>query len=137
MKRLRVSAATASVLCLMTASFSIGADAARSGSPGGGGGGGGVTPFASGQQVISSGPGVYAQTSTEYSSSWGWSQDSGPYDYYWYLFTAGGSLQANGHKATGGGDDWSGAANNYYFKEYNNEPVGSGRINVLSVNYCC
>jgi hypothetical protein len=102
-----------------------------------GGGGGGVTPFATGSPTVSSGPGVYGQTTNEYSNSWMWSQSSPAYDYYWYLFTSGGSLVASGHKPTGGGGSWSGAANVMYFKEYNNEAPGSGHTNVLQVDYCC
>lgn len=98
--------------------------------------GGGVTPFASGSQQISSSPGVYAQTTAEYAGTWSWAQDSASYDYYWYLFRTSGTLEASGHKA-GGGGSWSGAANIYYFKEYNNEPLGSGHINILNVTYCC
>jgi len=101
------------------------------------GGGGNITPYASGNQVIQSGPGVYAQTTAEYAGSWVWSQQSAPYDYYWYVFHSSGTLAASGHKATGGGDSWSGAANIYYLKEYNNEAGGSGHINILSVDYCC
>jgi hypothetical protein len=99
--------------------------------------GGGVTPYASGSQQISSGPGVYAQTSSEYAGSWSWTQQSASYDYYWYLFQSNGTLELSGHKALGGGDSKNVAPNIYYFKEYNNEPAGSGRINVLSVTYCC
>lgn len=102
-----------------------------------GGGGGGVTTFANGSQQISSGPGVYAQTANEYSNTWVWTQDSAAYDYYWYLFRSSGVLEASGHKASGGNGSWNGAANIYYFKEYNNEPVGSARINILTVSYCC
>jgi len=100
-------------------------------------GGGGVTPFASGYQTISSNPGVYAQTTPEYAGSWSWVQISASYDYYWYIFTSGGTLAGSGHKANGGGGSWSGAGNIYYFKEYNNEPIGSGRINSIQVSYCC
>jgi hypothetical protein len=96
----------------------------------------GPTPYASGHQVISSGPGVYAQTSDEYAGSWNWRQTSAGWDYYWYVFTSGGTLAGNGHIA-GGNGSWSGTPNIYYFKEYNNEPSGSGRINVLDVTYCC
>jgi hypothetical protein len=99
--------------------------------------GGGVTPYASGNQVIQSGPGVYAQTAAEYAGSWDWSQQSAPYDYYWYVFHSSGTLAGSGHNATGGGGSWSGAANIYYLKEYNNEPAGSGHVNILSVDYCC
>jgi hypothetical protein len=101
------------------------------------GGGGDVRPLASGNQVIQSSPGVYDQTTSEYAGSWVWSQASAPYDYYYYLFRSNGTLVTSGHKPTGGGGSWSGAANVYYFKEYNNEAVGSGHINVLSVDYCC
>jgi hypothetical protein len=97
----------------------------------------GVRPFATGSQQIQSGPGVYAQTTDEYSSSWNWAQVSASYDYYWYIFTSGGSLVASGHKPTGGGGSWSGGANVYYFKEYNNEPGGSGHINVINASVCC
>jgi hypothetical protein len=98
---------------------------------------GGVTPLASGSQVVQSGPGVYGQTTSEYAGSWWWSQDSAAYDYYWYVFQSNGVLAGSNHNQNGGGGSWSGAANIYYFKEYNNEPVGSGRINKLTVNYCC
>jgi hypothetical protein len=97
---------------------------------------GGPTPLASGHQVISSGPGVYAQTTNEYAGSWNWRQTSAAWDYYWYVFTSGGTLAGTNH-IPGGGGSWSGTPNVYYFKEYNNEPVGSGRINVLDVTYCC
>lgn len=97
----------------------------------------GVHPYATGTQTISSGPHVYAQTTAEYSSSWSWVQQSPSYDYYWYIYTSGGTLVASGHKASGGGGNWSGAANIYYFKEYNNEPLGSGHVNTLQVSYCC
>jgi hypothetical protein len=97
----------------------------------------GITPFASGSQVVQSGPGVYAQTTDEYAGSWWWSQDSAAYDYYWYVFHSNGVLAGSNHNSSGGGGSWSGAANIYYFKEYNNEPSGSGRINKLTVNYCC
>jgi hypothetical protein len=99
--------------------------------------GGGVNPMASGYQNIASNPGVYAQTTSEYAGSWDWIQLSASYDYYWYIFTSGGTLTASGHKPSGGGGNWSGAPNIYYFKEYNNEPVGSGRVNSLQVSYCC
>src|SRR5690348_3968076 len=98
---------------------------------------GGPHPFANGSQRVQSSPGVYDQTTNEYSTSWSWSQASSGYDYYWYVFTSGGSLVGSGHKQTGGGGNWSGAANVYSFKEYNNEPAGSGHINVLDVLYCC
>lgn len=100
-------------------------------------GGPGVIGYAVGNQNIQSSPGVYAQTTNEYATNWTWSQQSASYDYYWYLFQSNGTLQASGHKATGGGGSWSGAGNIYYFKEYNNEASGSGHINVLSVDYCC
>jgi hypothetical protein len=100
-------------------------------------GDGGVTPMASGNQVVQSGPGVYDQTTAEYAGSWVWSQQSATYDYWWYIFHSGGALQASGHKATGGGGSWSGSPAIYYFKEYNAEPLGSGHNNILSVDYCC
>jgi hypothetical protein len=96
-----------------------------------------VNPYATGAQTISSSPHVYAQTAAEYSSSWSWVQQSPSYDYYWYIYTSGGTLVASGHNASGGGGSWSGPANIYYFKEYNNEPLGSGHINTLQVSYCC
>jgi hypothetical protein len=130
-------AAAASAAAVAAATFAVSALSAGGPPPPHGGGGGTVTPMASGNQIVSSGPGVYDQTSAEYSTSWDWAQDSGPYDYYWYIFTVGGTLAKSGHNASGGGGSWSGVANNYYFKEYNNEPIGSGHINVLSVNYCC
>lgn len=98
---------------------------------------GAVIPYASGSQTISSGPHVYAQTTDEYSSSWSWVQQSPSYDYYWYIYTSSGTLVASGHNATGGGGNWSGPSNIYYFKEYNNEPLGSGHVNKLQVSYCC
>jgi hypothetical protein len=98
---------------------------------------GGVTPYASGYQNIASNPGVYAQTTDEYAGSWSWTQTSASYDYYWYIFTSGGTLSGSGHNASGGGGNWSGTPNVYYFKEYNNEPLGSGRVNKLQVTYCC
>jgi hypothetical protein len=98
---------------------------------------GGPNRDATGMQEIQSGPGVYAQTSNEYSSSWNWVQASSAYDYYWYIFTSGGTLVANGHKPSGGNGSWSGGANVYYFKEYNNEPIGSGHVNVIDASYCC
>lgn len=98
---------------------------------------GGPPPPASGFQDISSSPGVYAQTTDEYAGTWDWTQLSASYDYYWYVFTSGGTLTASGHKPSGGGGHWAGTPNVYYFKEYNNEPVGSGRINSLQVSYCC
>lgn len=97
----------------------------------------GPIPYASGNQRVSSGPGVYAQTTAEYAGSWNWSQDSASYDYYWYVFRTNGTLAGNGHNPAGGGGGWSGAPNNYYFKEYNNEPLGSGHVNILTVSYCC
>jgi hypothetical protein len=100
-------------------------------------GNGGVIRYATGTQTIQSGPGVYAQTSAEYSASWSWIQQSASYDYYWYVFASGGTLAGSGHKAGGGDGNWSGAANIYYFKEYNNEPAGSGHLNILQVSYCC
>jgi len=99
--------------------------------------GGGVIAEAFGNQQISSSPGVYAQTTSEYSTSWSWSQLSASYDYYWYIFQSNGTLTASGHRPSGGGDSRTVAGNVYYFKEYNNEPAGSGHINVLSVDYCC
>ena len=99
--------------------------------------GNGINPPASGYQDISSNPGVYAQTTPEYAGSWNWIQLSASYDYYWYIFTSGGTLTASGHKPNGGGGNWSGTPNIYYFKEYNNEPIGSGRVNSLQVSYCC
>jgi hypothetical protein len=128
--------ATATALSLITAAatFAIASGPARAnGAPGGGG----VTPQAIGNQQISSGPGVYAQTTNEYATSWAWSQVSASYDYYWYIFQSNGTLTASGHRASGGGDSRTVPGNIYYFKEYNNEPTGSGRINVLSVDYCC
>jgi hypothetical protein len=100
-------------------------------------GGGGVTPYASGNQVIASSPGVYAQTTDEYAGSWSWSQQSASYDYYWYVFRSNGVLAGSGHKASGGGGSWSGTPTIYFLKEYNNEPLGSGHNNILSVDYCC
>lgn len=99
--------------------------------------GGGPTTFASGHQTVSSGPGVYDQTTSEYAGSWSWAQQSASYDYYWYVFRNNGTLVASGHNPSGGGGSWNGAANIYYFKEYNNEPVGSGHVNILGVDYCC
>ena len=96
-----------------------------------------VIPDASGTQQISSGPGVYAQTTDEYAGSWSWTQLSASYDYYWYIFQSNGSLAASGHNPYGGGGSKTLPANIYYFKEYNNEPAGSGHINILSVDYCC
>lgn len=96
-----------------------------------------VHPLNSGSQQVSSGPGVYAQTTDEYAGSWWWSQISASYDYYWYIFTSGGALAGSGHNPSGGGGSWSGTPNIYYFKEYNDEPAGSGHTNVLTVNYCC
>jgi X-X-X-Leu-X-X-Gly heptad repeat protein len=98
---------------------------------------GGITPYASGSQQISSGPGVYAQTADEYAGSWSWTQQSASYDYYWYIFQSNGTLALSGHKSLGGGDSKNLTPNIYYFKGYNNEPSGSGRINVLSGTYCC
>jgi hypothetical protein len=135
MKRSHIAACALSALFVGTASFAISASAGPP--PLNGGGGGTVSPMASGNQTVTSGPGVYDQTSVEYSASWSWSQTSGPWDYYWYIFTSGGTLLKNGRDQFGGGGSWSGPANSYYFKEYNNEPVGSGHINVLSVDYCC
>ena len=123
-----IAAATLAVLALVGSAIS--AQSGRAAGPG-------ITPYAVGNQNIQSGPGVYAQTTDEYAYSWTWSQQSASYDYYWYLFQSNGTLQASGHKATGGGGSWSGAANIYYFKEYNNETSGSGHINILSVDYCC
>jgi hypothetical protein len=100
-------------------------------------GGAGVTPAAVGNQVIASGPHVYNQTTAEYAGSWSWSQRSATYDYYWYMFRSDGALQQSGHNPTGGGGSWSGAPAIYYFKEYNNEPLGSGHNNIISVDYCC
>jgi hypothetical protein len=100
-------------------------------------GGGGVTPAAVGNQTIASGPKVYNQTTAEYAGSWSWSQTSANYDYYWYMFRSDGVLQQSAHKATGGGGSWSGTPGIYYFKEYNNEPLGSGHNNIISVDYCC
>lgn len=99
--------------------------------------GGGPIGFAQGHQQISSGPGVYAQTTSEYAGSWIWTQESAAWDYYWYVFHNNGTLAGSGHNANGGGGSWSGAPNIYYFKEYNNEPLGSGHVNVLGVDYCC
>jgi hypothetical protein len=99
--------------------------------------GSGPIAYASGHQQISSSPGVYAQTTSEYAGSWSWTQDSAAWDYYWYVFHNDGTLAGSGHKQNGGGDSWSGAPNIYYFKEYNNEPLGSGRVNILGVDYCC
>jgi hypothetical protein len=128
--RLAVTAAGAALVA-GTAAFTI-AGTARAG-----GGGGGVSPQAVGTQQVSSGPGVYDQTASEYAGSWAWSQLSASYDYYWYIFQSNGTLALSGHKALGGGDNKTLTPNIYYFKEYNNEPVGSGRINTLSVDYCC
>jgi hypothetical protein len=97
----------------------------------------GPTPYASSSQTISSGPGVYAQTTSEYAGSWNWTQQSAAWDYYWYVFHNNGTLAASGHNSAGGGGSWPGAPNIYYFKEYNNEPLGSGHINILAVDYCC
>lgn len=97
----------------------------------------GPIAYANGHQVISSSPGVYAQTTDEYAGSWSWRQTSAAWDYYWYIFTSGGTLAGSGHAATGGPGSWPGSPNIYYFKEYNNEPAGSGRTNVLDVSYCC
>lgn len=100
-------------------------------------GGGKATKDASGNQVVQSGPHVYDQTTAEYAGSWIWSQQSANYDYYYYIFLSSGSLATSGHNASGGGGSWSGAPTVYYFKEYNNEPLGSGHNNILSVDYCC
>ena len=54
--------------------------------------GGGVIAEAFGNQQISSSPGVYAQTTSEYSTCWSWSQLSASYDYYWYIFQSNGTL---------------------------------------------
>jgi hypothetical protein len=116
------------VLAVVAAATSFAATAALAGGP---------TPRASGHQNISSGPGVYAQTTDEYAGSWSWAQLSASYDYYWYIFRSTGVLVANGHNPTGGGGSWNGAPNIYYFKEYNNEPSGSGHVNILGVDYCC
>jgi hypothetical protein len=97
-----------------------------------------ITPYATGSQTIQSGPGVYAQTTPEYSGSWSWVQQSASYAYYWYLFTSGGTLVKSGSAPAGGnGSTGSVPANVYYFKEYNNEPAGSGHLNILTVSYCC
>jgi hypothetical protein len=100
-----------------------------------------VRPYASGTQTVKSNPGVYDQTAPEYSSSWSWIQQSASFDYYWYVFTSGGTLSGSGHNSSGGGGNWptSGVApaNVYYFKEYNNEPAGSGHLNILAATYCC
>jgi hypothetical protein len=117
------------VLAVATAVISFAATAALAG--------GTPPPPASGHQNISSGPGVYAQTTSEYAGSWSWTQLSASYDYYWYVFRSSGTLVANGHNPSGGGGSWSGAPNIYYFKEYNNEPAGSGHVNILGVDYCC
>jgi hypothetical protein len=125
-------AMTAAVIAAAGA-FAMATATARAGD----GGGVGFSIQQSGNQQISSGPGVYAQTTAEYAGSWSWSQLSASYDYYWYIFQSNGTLAASGHRATGGGDSRNLTPNIYYFKEYNNEPAGSGRINVLSVDYCC
>ena len=129
-KRGFASTVAAVVLAAAASAFAIGAATARAG-------GGGVIAEAIGNQQISSSPGVYAQTTAEYSTSWSWSQVSASYDYYWYIFQSNGTLVASGHRPSGGGDKATVPANIYYFKEYNNEPIGSGHINVLSVDYCC
>jgi hypothetical protein len=124
--------AVAAALTAGTAAFTIAAGSALAKS-----GGDGVSPLAAGTQQISSGPGVYAQTAAEYAGSWSWSQQSASYDYYWYIFQSNGTLVMSDHRALGGGDHKTLTPNVYYFKEYNNEPVGSSRINTLSVDYCC
>jgi hypothetical protein len=123
MHPVRLAVATAMLVALITVNTAFG--------------GGHPVPDASGNQNVQSGPGVYDQTTDEYAGSWTWTQQSAPYAYYWYVFHSSGTLASSGHKPTGGGDSWTGAANVYYFKEYNDEPAGSGHINILDVNYCC
>jgi hypothetical protein len=125
--------AVAAALAAGAAAFTISAGTAHAG----GSGAGGVSPQAVGTQQVSSGPGVYDQTTSQYAGSWAWSQLSASYDYYWYIFQSNGTLALSGHKALGGGDNKTLTPNIYYFKEYNNEPLGSARINTLSVDYCC
>jgi hypothetical protein len=127
-KSLAVAAAIGSIVGLTSYGVASAAGAGAASGP---------SPYASGTQTVSSGPHVYDQTTDEYAGSWNWAQNSASYDYYWYVFHSDGTLAANGHNPSGGGGSWSGAANIYYFKEYNNEPLGSGHINILSVSYCC
>ena len=73
---------------------------------------------ATGCQYISSSPGVYTQTTLEYSNQWTIYTDGTGQAYYWYLKRSGGSIQDNG---SANGDIRTGVepANNYYLQIYN------------------
>lgn len=94
----------------------------------------GPPPPATGTQYVASNPGVYGQTTSEYTSTgWSWVFDtSPPGNYYWYLFTSGGTLQASGGPTSSGGSTYP-PANIYYWKEYN----ASNHLLNFNVSYCC
>lgn len=66
-----------------------------------------LVPFGSSCQRVPSsgyiGHDVYAQTTGEYSSSWSWSAASSHEAFHWYVFNAGGSLEADDYSGGGSG----------------------------------
>ena len=106
------------VLAVLTAVISFAATGAFAG--------GTPPPPASGHQNISSGPGVYAQTTSEYAGSWSWAQLSASYDYYWYIFRSSGTLVANGHNPSGGGGSWNGAQTSTTSRNTTTSPLVQG-----------
>lgn len=77
-----------------------------------------LAPLGSGCQRLPStgyiGSGVYAQTSSEYSNYWNWSDASAVQPFHWYVFTSGGSLKANGPSPGTGGATMVPANSNYW-----------------------
>lgn len=67
-------------------------------------------------------PGVYAQTTSQYSTFWEWSAASAADPFHWYIFTGGGTLKAHGASGGGGGSR-SVSANVHYWKVQNQGTV--------------
>lgn len=67
-------------------------------------------------------PGVYAETSSQYSTFWDWSAASAADPFHWYIFTSGGTLKAHGASGGGGGSR-SVSANVHYWKVQNQGSV--------------
>lgn len=77
-----------------------------------------LAPLGSGcQRVPSTGyisSGVYAQTTSEYSNYWNWSDASAAQPFHWYVFTSGGTLKSNGPSPGTGGATTVPANANYW-----------------------
>lgn len=89
---------------------------------------------ANGSQYVASNPGVYSQTTSEYSYRWSWDEWVNR-SYTAYLFKSSGVLYAGPWGYPNGGDGAYDppAANIYYWKEYNS----SGGLDQFTVSYCC